>query len=184
MKEIQKQVFDAMNMLLDNAALSKEDIVVLGCSTSEIAGTNIGTGSVYSLGEEVISGALAALRPRGVYLAVGCCEHINRAVVIERAAANRYGLEPVCVIPQVKAGGSAGTAAYRHFESPIMVEFVQANAGMDIGGTLIGMHLRHVAVPLRLPINKIGHAGVAFAKTRPKLIGGERAVYTDSPNAQ
>lgn len=177
MKNIKDKSFHAMNELLDASGLTSGQIVVLGCSTSEICGEKIGHGSVFEVGEEVIAGVLAAAKTRGVYLAVGCCEHLNRAVVIERAAAEKYNLEIVSVIPQPKAGGSAGTAAYRLFDDPCMVEFVKAHAGMDIGDTLIGMHLRHVAVPLRLSIDKIGESHVTYAKTRPKFIGGSRAVY-------
>lgn len=177
MNNIQKQVFDAINELADVAELTAGKILVLGCSTSEISGARIGKGSVPELGEEVISGAMAALKPRGIYLAVGCCEHLNRAIVVEREAAEKYGLEEVSVIPAPKAGGSAATAAYMHFNDPVVVEFIKAHAGMDIGDTFIGMHLRHVAVPVRLSINKIGEAHVTFAKTRPKYIGGARARY-------
>ena len=177
MKDIKDKAFGAMNELLDEAALASGQIVVLGCSTSEICGDKIGKGSVYEVGEEVIAGVLAATKPRGIFLAVGCCEHLNRAVVIERAAAEKYNLEIVSVIPQPKAGGSAGAAAYRFFDDPCVVEFVKAHAGMDIGDTFIGMHLRHVAVPLRLSVNTIGEAHVTYAKTRPKFIGGSRAVY-------
>lgn len=178
MSEIKETVKKSFEELCEAADLKKGQIAVLGCSTSEIAGSKIGKGSVYELGEEVVDGALEALKEKGVYLAVGCCEHLNRGVVIEREAAEKYGFEIVSVIPQVKAGGSAGTAAYKRFKEPCVVEFVQAHAGMDIGDTFIGMHLRHVAVPVRLSINSIGNAHVTFAKTRPKYIGGERAVYT------
>ena len=189
MENIKEEVFRAMTSLADTAKLNAGEIMVLGCSTSEIAGEHIGHGSVYELGEQVISGALAALKPRGIYLAVGCCEHLNRAVVIEREAALKYGFEIVCVVPQPKAGGSAatgkvspvrgsaGTAAYKFFDDPVVVEFVKGHAGMDIGDTFIGMHLRHVAVPVRLEKDTIGSAHVTYARTRPKYIGGSRAVY-------
>jgi uncharacterized protein (TIGR01440 family) len=177
MNDIEKKVFNAMSELISAANLQPGEIVVLGCSTSEINGANIGKGSVYETGEAVIRGALRAAGDKGVYLAVGCCEHLNRAVVIEKEAAGLYGFEIVSVVPAVKAGGSTGTAAYKSFNNPVMVEFIKAHAGMDIGGTLIGMHLKHVAVPLRLSIDKIGNANVTYAKTRPKYIGGERALY-------
>ena len=177
MSDIKKQVFVAVNSLADASGLKKGQIMILGCSTSEICGERIGHGSVYETGAEVISGALAALKPRGIYLAVGCCEHLNRAVVLERKAAEKYGFEIVSVIPQPKAGGSAATAAYRSFDDPVVVEFIKAHAGIDIGDTFIGMHLRHVAVPLRLDVKEIGKAHVTYAKTRPKFIGGSRAVY-------
>lgn len=177
MSDIENKVYTAMSLLIKVSGIKKGDIVVLGCSTSEINGAVIGKGSVYASGEEVIAGAMRASGEAGVYLAVGCCEHLNRAVVIEREAAEKYNLEEVAVVPAMKAGGSAGTAAYKAFADPVMVEFVRAHAGMDIGDTLIGMHLRHVAVPLRLEIRKIGNANVTYAKTRPKYIGGARAQY-------
>ena len=177
MNDIKKQVFDAVNALADASGLKSGQIMILGCSTSEICGERIGHGSVYKTGEEVISGALASLKPRGIYLAVGCCEHLNRAVVLEREAAEKYGFETVCVIPQPKAGGRAATAAYKSFDDPVVVDFIKAHAGLDIGDTFIGMHLCHVAVPLRLDVKEIGKAHVTYAKTRPKFIGGSRAVY-------
>ena len=177
MSEVENKVYEAISELVRESGIKRGEILVLGCSTSEINGTNIGKGSVYASGEEVIRGAMRALDGTGIYLAVGCCEHLNRAVVIEREAAERYGFEIVSVVPAMKAGGSTGTAAYKAFKDPVMIEYVKAHAGMDIGDTLIGMHLRHVAVPLRLRINKIGFANVTYAKTRPKFIGGSRAQY-------
>jgi len=174
---IQNEVFNAITELLKESGIKSGEILIMGCSTSEIAGDTIGKGSVFELGDAVIDGALSALKGSGVYLAVGCCEHLNRAVVIEKEATEKYGLEIVSVIPQPKAGGSAGTAAYKKFKDPVVVEFVKAHAGIDIGDTFIGMHLRHVAVPLRLSVNTIGQAHTTFAKTRPKYIGGSRAVY-------
>jgi len=179
MKEISKMVFEAITELIETSGIKKGEIVVMGSSSSEILGEHIGKGSSAEVGEAVIEGALSAIKPHGVYLAVGCCEHLNRAVVIEREAAEKYGFEIVAVVPAIKAGGSTGTAAYKHFKDPVMVEFVKAHAGIDIGNTLIGMHLRHVAVPLRLSIDKIGEAHVTYAKTRPKYIGGARACYGD-----
>ena len=178
MEQIKKAVVAAMEALLEEAEVKKGQIVVLGCSTSEVAGEKIGKGSVYDLGEAIVSAALSVLSPRGIYLATGCCEHLNRAVILPREAAEKYGFEIVSVIPQPKAGGSAATAAYRLMEDAVAVEFARCHAGMDIGDTFIGMHLRHVAVPVRLPISKIGEAHVTYAKTRPKFIGGSRAVYT------
>ncbi len=178
MEQIKKAVVAAMEALLEEAEVKKGQIVILGCSTSEVAGEKIGKGSVYDLGEAIVSAALSVLSPRGIYLATGCCEHLNRAVILPREAAEKYGFEIVSVIPQPKAGGSAATAAYRLMEDAVAVEFARCHAGMDIGDTFIGMHLRHVAVPVRLPISKIGEAHVTYAKTRPKFIGGSRAVYT------
>ncbi len=177
MQTIKNEVFKAVSELLEKSEIKSGEILIMGCSTSEIAGNTIGKGSVFELGDAVIGGALEALKDSGVYLAVGCCEHLNRAVVIEREAAEKYALEIVSVIPQPKAGGSAGTSAYKMFKNPVVVEFVKAHAGIDIGDTFIGMHLRHVAVPLRLSVNTIGKAHTSFAKTRPKYIGGSRAYY-------
>lgn len=177
MMDIEKMVFDGMSCLVENANIRKGEIVILGCSTSEINGAAIGKGFVYETGEAVIKGAIKATKPQGIYLAVGCCEHLNRAVIIEKEGADMYGLEIVAAVPVPGAGGSAAAAAYKSFKNPVAVEFIKAHGGMDIGNTLIGMHLKHVAVPLRLSITKIGSASVTYAKTRPKYIGGERAVY-------
>ena len=117
------------------------------------------------------------MQEKGIYLAAQCCEHLNRALIIERACAEAYGLDPVCVVPQPKAGGSFATAAWRHFSEPVAVEHIRAHAGLDIGGTLIGMHLREVAVPVRLSVKTIGKAPLLSARTRPKYIGGIRARY-------
>ena len=111
------------------------------------------------------------------YLAAQCCEHLNRAIVVEREAVPFA--EIVNVVPQPKAGGSFGTTAYKTFKNPVVVEEIKADAGIDIGGTLIGMHLKKVAVPVRLENNKLGEALVLAARVRPKYIGGERAVYDD-----
>ena len=119
------------------------------------------------------------MKERGLYLAAQCCEHLNRALIIEREAAEKFGYDPVCVIPQPKAGGSFATAAWKHMADPVAVEHVRAHAGLDIGCTMIGMHLREVAVPLRLSVKKVGEAAVNAARTRPKLIGGARAVYPE-----
>ncbi|MDD6309069.1 MAG: TIGR01440 family protein [Clostridia bacterium] len=177
MEEIRKAVCEAVEALVDAAALTEKQIMILGCSTSEVAGSKIGKGSVYEIGETIIRAALSVLSPRGIYLAVGCCEHLNRAVCMPREAAEKYGFEIVSVLPAIHAGGSAATAAYKYMDNPCMVEFARCHAGMDIGDTFIGMHLRHVAVPVRLPIHEIGCAHVTYAKTRPKYIGGCRAIY-------
>lgn len=177
MEEIKKTAAQAMEALVEAAGVKPGQIIILGCSTSEVAGEKIGKGSVFALGEAIIDGILSVLQPKGIFLAAGACEHLNRAVVLEREAAEKYGFEIVSVIPQPKAGGSAATAAYQKMQDPVCVEFVKAHAGMDIGDTFIGMHLRHVAVPVRLPISQIGEAHVTYARTRPKFIGGARAVY-------
>jgi uncharacterized protein (TIGR01440 family) len=175
---VREQSTKAILELCENAGLKKGDIVVVGCSTSEVVGSKIGTNSNYDTAEELFSGIYEPLKEKGIFLAVQCCEHLNRAIVTEREALPNA--EIVNVVPQKKAGGSLATVAYHTFTSPIVVEEIKADAGMDIGGTLIGMHLKKVAVPLRLSINKIGEASVLFARVRPKFIGGIRAIYDES----
>ena len=152
--------------------------MIVGCSSSEIVGERIGTNSSIEAAEAVFEGITAALAERGVYLAAQCCEHLNRAVVVEREAVP--GAEPVNAVPQPKAGGSFATTAYRRFSDPVVLEEIRADAGLDIGDTLIGMHLKKVAVPVRLKLTAIGEAHLAAARTRPKFIGGSRAVYDDN----
>lgn len=167
----------AAALLANEAGLEAGDIFVVGCSTSEICGDKIGTNSNYDVAAAVFDGIYSELKPRSIFLAAQCCEHLNRALVIEEECRKSYGLEEVCVIPQPKAGGSFATNAYNKFKAPVVVEEISANAGIDIGGTLIGMHIRRVCVPVRLGVEKIGNARIICAKTRPKLIGGERAIY-------
>ena len=168
---------EAVCELLDVANLKKGDILVIGCSSSEIVGETIGHGSSFETAQAVFDAIYPILRERGIYLAAQCCEHLNRALIIEAECAEKYGLEPVCVIPQPKAGGSFATTAWSRFEAPVAVEHIRAHAGLDIGGTLIGMHLRDVAVPVRLSVDRIGSAILLAARTRPKFIGGIRAKY-------
>ena len=170
---------DAMSELLERAGLRPGSLVVVGCSSSEIMGRNIGKGSTPEAAQAVYEAVAPLLAERGLYLAAQCCEHLNRALIVERECAERFGYEPVCVIPQPKAGGSWATAAWKHMSDPVAVEHIRASAGLDIGGTLIGMHLKDVAVPLRLAVKQVGEAPVNAARTRPKLIGGRRAVYPD-----
>lgn len=166
---------NAVSELLELAKAKKGDILVVGCSSSEVVGSKIGTNSDIDAAKEIYDGLCEAVEPYGVYIAVQCCEHLNRAIVIERKAAP-YA-EAVNVIPQKKAGGSLATTAYHSFENPIVVEEIKADIGIDIGGTLIGMHLKRVAVPVRLSVSKIGQASIICARVRPKFIGGERAIY-------
>ena len=168
--------------LLDEACLRKGDIFVVGCSSSEIVGEKIGKGSSIEAAEAVFEVIYEELNARGIFLAAQCCEHLNRALIIEEKCAESYGLEAVCVVPQPKAGGSFATTAFKRFSNPVAVEHIKAHAGVDIGGTLIGMHLRDVAVPVRPSISKIGEANILCARTRPKYIGGERARYTADPS--
>ena len=177
--EIRSAAREAMAELLELAKLPEGALVVVGCSSSEIMGARIGKGSTPEAAEAVYEGVSPLLAERGLRLAAQCCEHLNRALIVERETAEHFGYEPVCVIPQPKAGGSWATAVWKHMRDPVAVEHVRAAAGMDIGGTLIGMHLKDVAVPLRLAVKQIGEAPVTAARTRPKLIGGRRAVYPD-----
>lgn len=160
------------------AGLKQGSILVIGCSTSEIVGSKIGTNSAPEVAAEVFGAFHDYAKAHGICLAVQCCEHLNRAIVTERAAA--AGLEAVNVIPQPKAGGSLATQAYAAFADPVVVEEIKADAGIDIGLTLIGMHLKKVAVPVRLENSRIGEALVVAARTRPKFIGGVRAVYDEN----
>ena len=164
--------------LIEKAKLKKGDIVVIGCSTSEIVGSKIGTNSSRDTAKVVFEAIYEVILEKGLYLAAQCCEHLNRAIVVERQAVPFA--ETVNVIPQPKAGGSFATQAYQHFKDPVIVEEIKADAGLDVGSTLIGMHLKKVAVPLRLENRTIGEATVVAARTRPKLIGGARAVYDES----
>ena len=174
---IGEEAYRAAKELLELAQPQENQILVVGCSTSEVGGAGIGTFSSPDLAEVVFGGVYQATQEAGIYLAAQCCEHLNRAVILEKEAAERYGYEEVNVVPQPKAGGSFATAAYKAFEHPVAVEHVRAHAGLDIGDTLIGMHLREVAVPVRIRTKQIGDAHVVCARTRPKFIGGERAVY-------
>ncbi len=163
--------------LLDKAQLSPGDVFVLGCSSSEICGNHIGTASSSEAAKALYDVLLPELESRGVYLAAQCCEHLNRALVVERQLAKNQGLDIVNVVPHAHAGGASATLAYSLFDDPVMVESVKADAGMDVGGTLIGMHLRVTAVPVKTQVRTIGEALVVCARTRPKFIGGERAIY-------
>lgn len=164
--------------LIISAKLKKGDIVIVGCSTSEVVGDKIGTNSAIDVAEEIFKGIYNALNEKKIYLAVQCCEHLNRAVVIQRDALPFA--EKVNVVPQKKAGGSLATIAYDKMPNAIVVEDIKADAGIDIGDTFIGMHLKKVAVPVRLSTDTLGKAHVTFARTRPKFIGGIRAVYDES----
>lgn len=175
--KIYRQTKAAIEELGTKAGLKAGNIVVIGCSTSEVLGAKIGTNSNPDTAGRIFEALHDYARQQGIFLAIQCCEHLNRAIIIERSALP--GAEIVNVVPQPKAGGSLATAAYAGFSDPIAVESIQADAGMDIGFTLIGMHLKKVAVPLRLENNRIGEAMVIAARTRPKFIGGIRAMYNE-----
>lgn len=174
---IAQQVRTAVSELLEKSGIGCGDVLVVGCSSSEIVGEVIGHGSSLEAAQTVFAAMMPILREKGIYLAAQCCEHLNRALIIERACAEKYGWEPVAVVPQPKAGGSFATTAWASFDAPVAVEHIKAHAGLDIGGTLIGMHLKHVAVPVRLSVDHIGEAILLAARTRPKFIGGSRAKY-------
>lgn len=172
------QAYEAAAELCDRAGLKPGQILVVGCSSSEICGDRIGSNSSVEAARAVFDGISAALAERSVFLAAQCCEHLNRAVVVERDAVP--GREIVNAVPQPKAGGSFAATAYSRFSDPVVLEEIRADAGLDIGDTLIGMHLKKVAVPVRLSRSEIGCAHIAAARTRPKYIGGGRAVYDET----
>ena len=174
-EEITTQAKKATIEIIEKANLKEGQILVVGCSSSEVCGDRIGSNSNLEVAQALFKGIYNETRKRGIFLAAQCCEHLNRAIVVEKDAVPFS--EIVNVVPQPKAGGSFGTTAYKTFSNPVVVEEIRADAGIDIGGTLIGMHIKKVAVPVRLNNNKIGQANLLAARTRPKFIGGERAVY-------
>lgn len=173
--ELEKQAYNSALEIIASAKLKPDDILVVGCSTSEILGERIGTNSSPEAAKAVFDGIYTAANERGVYIAAQCCEHLNRAIIVESKAVPFS--ETVNVVPKPKAGGSFATAAYHAFKQPVAVEEIKADAGLDIGFTMIGMHIKRVAVPVRLENNKIGNATVLAARRRAKFIGGERACY-------
>ena len=175
--DLSKQAEQIAVELISAANMKEGQLLVVGCSTSEVLGHRIGSFSSAETGQAIFDGIWKAARERGIDLAAQCCEHLNRALIMEETAIEKRNLEPVNVVPQPKAGGSFATAAYRSFSAPAAVEAIKANAGLDIGDTLIGMHLKQVAVPLRLSVSQLGSARIVAARTRPKYIGGERAHY-------
>jgi uncharacterized protein (TIGR01440 family) len=174
---IRRDTERAARQLLDLARLRPGEILVIGCSTSEILGERIGTASNREVAEAVYAGVEPLVRQHALFLAVQCCEHLNRALVVERACADRYNLETVAVVPHLKAGGALAALAMERMGDAVVVETIAAHAGMDIGDTCIGMHLRRVAVPVRGDIRSIGQAHLTMARTRPRYIGGERAKH-------
>ena len=177
LERYKQQAAAAALELVETAKLRAGQTVVVGCSTSEVTGHRIGSFSAPEIGQALVEGILSVLTPRGIRLAAQCCEHLNRAIITEAEAVP--GADTVNVVPQPKAGGSFATAAYKAFQNPVAVEHIRADAGLDVGFTLIGMHLIEVAVPVRLEHNRIGEALVLAARTRPKFIGGDRAVYDE-----
>lgn len=175
--DLQKQLRAALDEFVEQVSLSKGQLFVVGCSTSEVHGAKIGTAGTIDVAQVFYEELARFAQKHDIYLAFQGCEHINRALTIERQAAERYGLEEVSVVPVRTAGGSMSAYAYTQLTEPVVVEHIQAHAGMDIGQTFIGMHLKHVAIPVRTSVKQIGEAIVTFASTRPKLIGGPRAQY-------
>lgn len=175
-----KQLQATLTEFQEIAQLHKKQLFVIGCSTSEVIGKRIGTEGTLEVAEMIYNEMSAFQEKTGVGIAFQCCEHLNRALVLPREIAEERGYDEVSVVPVRKAGGSMATYAYQQINDPVVVEHIQAEAGIDIGDTFIGMHLKHVAVPIRTSIKEIGYAHVTMAKTRPKLIGGERAVYTNT----
>lgn len=178
-EDITAQAQTVVRELLEQANLKPGALFVIGCSSSEMVGKQIGKGSSMDAAQAAFGGIYPILRERGIHLAVQCCEHLNRVLIMERTVAEKKGYEIVNVIPQPHAGGSFAVTAWNAFSDPVAVETIQADAGIDIGGTMIGMHLRRVAVPVRTSLDKIGEAIVLCARTRPKYIGGPRAVYQE-----
>lgn len=178
-EDITKQARIVVTELLEQAQLKPGSLLVIGCSSSEMVGKRIGKGSSMEAAQAAFAGIYPVLQEQGIHLAVQCCEHLNRALILEREVAEKRGYEIVNVMPQPHAGGSFAVTAWNAFTDPVAVETIAAEAGIDIGGTLIGMHLRRVAVPVRTSEMQIGEAIVLCARTRPKYIGGPRAVYQE-----
>ena len=180
LEKIKNDAKIAITELLEASSLNKGDILIIGCSSSEMIGGTIGKNSAPEAANALLDAIYPILSQKGIFLAAQCCEHLNRALIIERECAEKYRLDEVCAVPQPKAGGSFATAVYNKMKDPVAVESIKAHAGIDIGSTLIGMHLKAVAVPVRLSVSKIGEAYIVCARTRPKFIGGERTVYKSS----
>ena len=178
-EEITKQANTVVTELLEQAKLKPGSLLVIGCSSSEMVGQRIGKGSSMEAAQAAFRGIYPVLQEQGIHLAVQCCEHLNRSLIMERAVAEARGYEIVNVMPQPHAGGSFAVTAWNTFADPVAVETIVADAGIDIGSTLIGMHLRRVAVPVRTSVKFIGEAVVVCARTRAKYVGGPRAIYQD-----
>ena len=179
LEKIKNDATVVVSELVEVAHLKAGDLLVIGCSSSEMVGEKIGTHSSVDAANALADAVLPLLKEKGVHIAVQCCEHLNRALILDSAVAEKYGYEAVNVVPQPKAGGSFATAVWARLDTPVTVEHIRAAAGLDIGGTLIGMHLRRVAVPVRLSVKQIGEANILCARTRPKYVGGPRAIYQE-----
>ena len=164
----------AVGELLEVSGMTSGQILVVGCSSSEGVGGHLGKASSLETAQAIFRGIWPVVQEHGIFLAAQCCEHLNRALIVEEKCAEKYGYEPVCVVPQPKAGGSFATTAWRSFDHPVAVEHIRAHGGLDIGGTLIGMHLKDVAVPVRLSLDHIGEGLLLCARPPPKFLGGRR----------
>lgn len=176
-ENLQNELQTILNDFQSQASLQTNDLFVIGCSTSEVIGQRIGTSGTFEVATSIYNALQQFKEETGIQLAFQCCEHLNRALVVEREVALRKNLEVVHAIPAYQAGGAMATYAYKQFSDPVLVEHITADAGIDIGDTFIGMHIKHVAVPVRCSVKSLGSAHVTLAKSRPKLIGGARAVY-------
>ncbi|MEK4201792.1 TIGR01440 family protein [Cytobacillus sp. FSL K6-0265] len=177
MEELKQQWRNILTEFTQQVSLHGDKLIVIGCSTSEVMSNRIGTAGSVDVAEIIFSELMNLQKQTNVQIAFQCCEHLNRAIVLERASARKDNLEEVSVVPIRKAGGAMATYAFQHLNDPVVVEHIKADAGIDIGDTFIGMHLKHVVVPIRISLNELGGAHVTLATTRPKLIGGERAIY-------
>lgn len=179
--QVKQETKQGLQELLDQAHLQAGDLFVLGLSTSEVQGQMIGKDSSIEIGRAIVQTILTVLKPLGIHLAVQGCQHINRALAVENTVADQRGYEIVMVYPQIHAGGAGQIAAFEEFNSPVEVEHIQAAAGMDIGDTAIGMHVKFVQVPVRTSVTEIGCAHTTYLRSRPKYIGGPRAKYVWDP---
>ena len=180
LSEVESQARQAVNEILDDAKVKEGSIFVIGCSSSEILGNQIGTATSMDAATAIYNGIIPILKKRGIHVAAQCCEHLNRALVVERATMEKFDFEQVNAIPQPNhAGGAWGTVCYQRFDDPVLVENIgaRADAGLDIGGTMIGMHMHSVVVPMRISLRRIGEAPITCARHRPKYVGGQRAIY-------
>ena len=177
LNQIQQQSKAILGELVSKSKANSQKIVVVGCSTSEVLGEKIGTNSDLNVAKSIFLGLSEIALENQLFLAAQCCEHLNRAIVVESEVAKKEGLEIVNVVPILKAGGAFATICWKNFKNPVAVEKIQADLGLDIGGTLIGMHIKPVAVPVKTEVKTIGHANVTCARRRPKFVGGSRAEY-------
>jgi len=176
-EELAKVWDSVLDSFFQETNLRSKQILVLGCSTSEVIGHRIGQGSSLEIAELLLPPLLERVNQQGIFLAVQGCEHLNRALVVEETCLNHYGLEEVAVLPSLHAGGAMTVKAWERFTSPVMIERIQGHAGIDVGDTFIGMHLRPVVIPIRIHVKELGQAHLTLAHTRPRLIGGPRATY-------